>query len=69
MSASRCGSSICHGRREGAPPPVDLPVERGWASCSRLIADGLVSAVHDCSDGGAAVAMAEMALAGGTASP
>jgi phosphoribosylformylglycinamidine synthase len=28
-----------------------------------LIADGLVSAVHDCSDGGAAVAIAEMALA------
>ena len=29
-----------------------------------LIADGLVTAVHDCSDGGAAVTLAEMALAG-----
>ena len=27
-------------------------------------ADGAISAVHDCADGGAAVAMAEMALAG-----
>jgi phosphoribosylformylglycinamidine synthase len=30
-----------------------------------LIAAGRVSAVHDCSDGGLAVALAEMALAGG----
>ena len=29
-----------------------------------LIRDGLVSAVHDCSDGGLYVAVAEMALAG-----
>jgi phosphoribosylformylglycinamidine synthase len=56
----------CHGRREGAPPPVDLAVERRLGELLRtLIADGLVTAVHDCSDGGAAVAMAEMALAGG----
>ena len=31
----------------------------------QLIADGLVSAVHDVSDGGLAVALAEMAMAGG----
>ena len=31
----------------------------------RLIADGLVTAVHDVSDGGMLVALAEMALAGG----
>ena len=56
---------VCHGRREGAPPPVDLMAERRAGECVRgLIADGLVSAVHDCSDGGAAVAVAEMALAG-----
>jgi phosphoribosylformylglycinamidine synthase len=56
----------CHGRREGAPPPVDLAVERRLGELLRsLIAEGLVSAVHDCADGGAAVAMAEMALAGG----
>ena len=29
-----------------------------------MIAQGLVTAVHDCSDGGAAIAVAEMALAG-----
>src|SRR4051794_34732790 len=45
---------VCHGRREGAPPPVELAAERRAGECiRRLIADGLVSAVHDCSDGGA----------------
>jgi phosphoribosylformylglycinamidine synthase II len=57
---------VCHGRREGAPPPVDLAAEKRAGECIRgLIGDGLVTAVHDCSDGGAAVAVAEMALAGG----
>ena len=55
-----------HGREEGDPPPVNLGMERATGELVRgLIADGLVSAVHDCADGGAAVAMAEMALAGG----
>jgi phosphoribosylformylglycinamidine synthase subunit PurL len=57
---------VCHGRREGDPPPVDLQVERRAAELiRRLIGEGLVSAVHDISDGGAAIALAEMALAGG----
>jgi phosphoribosylformylglycinamidine (FGAM) synthase-like enzyme len=44
---------------------VDLAVERRAGECIRkLIAHGLVTAAHDCSDGGAAVAVAEMALAG-----
>jgi phosphoribosylformylglycinamidine synthase subunit PurL len=56
---------ILHGRREGCAPPVDLAAEKRAGGCIRkLIADGLVTAVHDCSDGGAAVAVAEMALAG-----
>jgi phosphoribosylformylglycinamidine synthase len=56
---------VCHGRRTGTPPPVDLAVERRVGELLRqLIADGLVSAVHDISDGGALVAIAEMALAG-----
>jgi phosphoribosylformylglycinamidine synthase len=56
---------VCHGRREGAPPPVDLGVERRLGELVRqLIAAGLVSAVHDISDGGALVAIAEMGLAG-----
>jgi len=57
---------ICHNRRDGAPPPVDLDAEKRAGECiRRLIDDGHVTAVHDCSDGGAAVAVAEMALAGG----
>jgi phosphoribosylformylglycinamidine synthase len=55
---------VCHGGNEGPPPPVDLAVERRLGELVRtLIADGLVSAVHDISDGGALVAIAEMALA------
>src|SRR5215213_7156092 len=57
---------VCHNRREGAAPPVDLAAERRAGECIRqLIRDGLVTAVHDCSDGGVAVAIAEMALASG----
>ena len=50
---------------EGAPPPVDLADELKAGRLVRaLIRQGLVSAVHDCSDGGLLVAIAEMALAG-----
>jgi phosphoribosylformylglycinamidine synthase len=56
---------LIDGRREGPPPPVDLPAERRAGELiRRLIADKMVTAVHDCSDGGAIVAVAEMALAG-----
>jgi phosphoribosylformylglycinamidine synthase len=56
---------VCHGRREGPPPPVDLAVERRLGQVARdLIAGGKVTAIHDISDGGALVAIAEMALAG-----
>jgi phosphoribosylformylglycinamidine synthase len=55
---------IC-GREAGAPPPVDLVEERENGDFVRkLIGDGLVTAVHDLSDGGLAVALAEMAIAG-----
>ncbi len=54
---------IC-GREEGAPPPVDLAVERRNGEFIRkLIHDGMASAVHDVSDGGVLVALAEMAIA------
>jgi phosphoribosylformylglycinamidine synthase len=54
------------GREEGAPPPVDLIEERENGDVVRgLIADGLVSAAHDLSDGGLLVAIAEMAMASG----
>ena len=55
------------GKFDGAPPPVDLEKELVAGRFVRtLIREGRVSAVHDCSDGGLLVAIAEMALAGGT---
>ena len=55
-----------HGRVEGLPPPVDLSAEERNARFVRqVIGDGLVNAVHDISDGGLLIALAEMALAGG----
>jgi phosphoribosylformylglycinamidine synthase len=56
---------IC-GREEGAPPPVDLAAEKRNGDFVRgLIARKMATAVHDVSDGGLAVAVAEMAVAGG----
>jgi len=55
---------VCHGRRDGAPPPVDLAAEKRAGELIRKLAEeAKVNAIHDCSDGGAAVAVAEMALA------
>ena len=54
-----------HGREEGPPPPVDLLAERrNGAFVRRHIGNGALTAVHDVSDGGVAVTIAEMALAG-----
>jgi phosphoribosylformylglycinamidine synthase subunit PurL len=53
-------------RAEGSPPPVDLAAERRSGDFVRgLIRRGRVSAVHDVSDGGLLVTVAEMALARG----
>jgi len=53
-------------RGDGAPPPVDLVVEKRNGDFVRgLIHAGRVAACHDLSDGGLAVAAAEMAMAGG----
>ncbi|MCH7630039.1 MAG: phosphoribosylformylglycinamidine synthase subunit PurL, partial [Proteobacteria bacterium] len=55
-----------HGREDGEAPKVDLAAERRHGEFIReLIADGKVTAVHDVSDGGLLVALAEMALASG----
>ena len=52
-------------REEGAPPPVDLEVEkRNGDYVRKLIRNKRVNAVHDCSDGGLAVTACEMAFAG-----
>ncbi len=49
-----------------APPPVDLAVERRNGDFVRAeIRAGGTTAVHDISDGGILVALAEMAMAGG----
>ena len=55
---------ICH-REDGPPPPVDLVAERRNGDFVRgEILAGRVAACHDVSDGGALLAVAEMALAG-----
>jgi phosphoribosylformylglycinamidine synthase len=57
-----------HGREgieAGPPPTVDLAAERRTGDFIRKCIDaGYLSAVHDVADGGIAVAVAEMALAG-----
>jgi phosphoribosylformylglycinamidine synthase subunit PurL len=53
-----------HGSTQGEPPAVDLTSERRVGDFVRsLIRDDLVTAVHDVSDGGVIVTLAEMALA------
>ena len=54
------------GREEGAPPPVDLTLERQTGDFVRgLIRSGEARVVHDLSDGGLIAGVAEMALAAG----
>ncbi|MGA0530387.1 phosphoribosylformylglycinamidine synthase subunit PurL [Hansschlegelia sp. KR7-227] len=60
-----CWLWLVAGREEGAPPPVDLSAEKRNGDFVRsLIQAGVATAVHDVSDGGLLVAIAEMALAG-----
>jgi phosphoribosylformylglycinamidine synthase len=64
LGQSAYAHELC-GRKDGAPPPVDLAAERRNGDFVRdLILSGRVSAAHDLSDGGLAVALAEMALSG-----
>ena len=52
------------GREEGAPPPLDLALEKKTGDLVRgLIRSGAVQVAHDLSDGGLACAAADMALA------
>jgi phosphoribosylformylglycinamidine synthase len=54
------------GREDGAPPPVDLAVEKANGDFVRThILNGTIRACHDVSDGGVLVALAEMAMASG----
>jgi phosphoribosylformylglycinamidine synthase len=53
-------------REDGAPPPVDLAVERRNGDFMRiLIHENIATAAHDVADGGLLVALAEMAMASG----
>ncbi|QTD55703.1 phosphoribosylformylglycinamidine synthase subunit PurL [Parasphingorhabdus cellanae] len=55
-----------HGRQDGAPPIIDLSLEKTNGDFVRkMIGSDNVTAVHDISDGGLFVAVAEMVLAGG----
>ena len=57
---------IVHGRVEGVPSEPNLAEERRCAGLVRgMIESGLVDTAHDVSEGGEAVALAEMSLAGG----
>jgi phosphoribosylformylglycinamidine synthase len=68
MSRGELGSSLylreLLGREEGAPPPVDLDLEKRNGDFVRgLIRSGRVTQVHDLSDGGLIAGAAEMAMA------
>ncbi len=69
-TAGHLGASIylreILGREDGAPPPVDLALERRNGDFVRgLIEAGELTVCHDISGGGLLVALAEMAMAGG----
>src|SRR5947207_3019635 len=51
---------VCHGKKIGPPPQVDLAHEIEIQNAVRdLIHAGLVQSAHDCSEGGLAIALAE----------
>ncbi len=53
-----------HGKVAGMPPPLDLAREKAVQKAVReSVRAGLLRAAHDCSDGGLAVALAEMCFA------
>ncbi|MBO6639516.1 MAG: phosphoribosylformylglycinamidine synthase subunit PurL [Roseitalea sp.] len=57
---------IVHDRTDGPPPPVDLYQEKRNGDFVRsAIQNGQVTACHDVSDGGLAIALAEMCMASG----
>ena len=58
-------ASVAHGHLGGQPPAVDLDAERRLAAVLVAAAAGsLLTAAHDLSDGGLAIALAECCLAG-----
>jgi len=58
--------SMVTGRNLGAPPPLDLQLERALQALVReFIRTDLISAAHDTSEGGLVVAICEMVMPGG----
>ena len=56
-------AKLVAGREGGAPPPVDLEAEKLHGEFVRsMIADGLVHAAHDISDGGLLFCLVEMLM-------
>jgi phosphoribosylformylglycinamidine synthase len=54
---------VVHGREEGAPPIVDLALEKAvQEACLKAIEAGLIRSAHDPSEGGLAVCAAECAF-------
>jgi len=59
---------VVHGRCAGAAPKLDVGRERAVGrACVAMVRAGLVAAAHDCSEGGIAVALAEMCVSGARA--
>src|SRR5437867_3976059 len=64
LAASSYASAV-HGIEAGRPADVDLDAhQRVLAVVRQAVARGWLSSAHDCSDGGAAVAVAESAILG-----
>jgi phosphoribosylformylglycinamidine synthase len=58
-------AATVHGLDGGRPPAADLDEARRLHDLVRgLVAERVVAAVHDCADGGLAVTLAELAIAG-----
>jgi phosphoribosylformylglycinamidine synthase len=58
-------AAVVHGLDGGRPPSVDLGLARATHELvAALVCEGALSGVHDVSDGGLAVALAEMAIHG-----
>jgi phosphoribosylformylglycinamidine synthase len=56
---------VVHGLDGGMPPGADVAGAHALHELVRaLVSGGLVDGVHDCSEGGLAVALAEMAIEG-----
>jgi phosphoribosylformylglycinamidine (FGAM) synthase-like enzyme len=60
-------AAVLHGHGDGRPPRADLDAARALHELTvDLVASGRLAGVHDCSDGGLAVALSEMACGGDT---